>query len=219
MAEPELGGARLEHDDDAAEADRDRQRATPADPFAQHRDREDRDEQRRREDDRVGLRQRKGRECREGRGAGQERGRRAQRHPPRVSRPEIGVARVAHQHDGDDRKAEERAEEQQLERRVVAAQEFHHDVMGRVDREGEEREGRAAGVRTAEAEAHLSGVPGVPAGHRLASSAATIASPISEVVIGVPPSGPSRSGVRAPAASTVSMAVSRRVASSPWSNE
>ena len=57
----------------------------------------------------------------------------------------------------------------------------------------------------------------IPAGcdHRLASSAPRIASPISVVEIGVPPSGPRRSGVRAPWASTVSMAFSSRVASAP----
>ena len=55
--------------------------------------------------------------------------------------------------------------------------------------------------------------------YRLASSAARIASPISVVDIGLPPSGPIRSAVRAPLARTVSMAVSSRVASSPLSKE
>ena len=55
--------------------------------------------------------------------------------------------------------------------------------------------------------------------YRLASSAPMIASPISLVLIGVPPSGPSKSPVRAPWARTVSIAASRRSASAPWSYE
>lgn len=59
----------------------------------------------------------------------------------------------------------------------------------------------------------------VPAGapQRLASRAARIASPMPEVETGVAPSSPSRSAVRTPSASTVSMAFSRRSASAPWS--
>lgn len=51
--------------------------------------------------------------------------------------------------------------------------------------------------------------------YRLASSALRITSPICVVEIGVPPSSPIRSAVRAPSARTFSTALSRRVASSP----
>ena len=56
-------------------------------------------------------------------------------------------------------------------------------------------------------------------GHTLASSAARTASPIWVVDTGVPPSGPIRSAVRRPSASTFSTAFSNRVASSPLSKE
>ena len=62
-----------------------------------------------------------------------------------------------------------------------------------------------------------SGRSGLP--QRLASNAARIASPMPVVVTGVPPSGPIRSAVRTPSASTFSTAASTRAASSPIPNE
>jgi phosphate:Na+ symporter len=62
-------------------------------------------------------------------------------------------------------------------------------------------------------------LPAVPGDQRLAPSAATIASPISEVETGVPPAGPIRSAVRSPSASTASTAFSSRSASAPSSKE
>ena len=62
-------------------------------------------------------------------------------------------------------------------------------------------------------------LPAAPGDQRLAPSAATIASPISEVETGVPPSGPIRSAVRSPSASTASTAFSSRSASAPSSKE
>jgi phosphate:Na+ symporter len=62
-------------------------------------------------------------------------------------------------------------------------------------------------------------LPAVPGDQRLAPSAATIASPISVVETGVPPSGPIRSAVRSPSASTASTAFSSRSASAPSSKE
>ena len=54
---------------------------------------------------------------------------------------------------------------------------------------------------------------------RRASSAASTASPMPRVETGVPPSGPIRSAVRTPSASTCSTACSSRTASSPRSKE
>jgi phosphate:Na+ symporter len=62
-------------------------------------------------------------------------------------------------------------------------------------------------------------LPAAPGDQRLAPSAATIASPISEVETGVPPAGPIRSAVRSPSASTASTAFSSRSASAPSSKE
>ena len=55
--------------------------------------------------------------------------------------------------------------------------------------------------------------------YRLASSAAITAAPMSVVLTGVPPSGPIRSAVRTPSASTCSTAASTRAASAPRSKE
>jgi len=55
--------------------------------------------------------------------------------------------------------------------------------------------------------------------HKLESSALTTASPMSVVETGVPPSGPMRSAVRSPSASTFSTAFSSLSASAPWSKE
>ena len=103
-------------------------------------------QQRRREDDRVGLRQRQAREGVEDQAGRDHRRAGAQRRPPGMPRPEVAVDRIAHQHDGDDREAEQRREEDDLERRVALAEELHHHVVGRVDAEGGQREGGAAGV-------------------------------------------------------------------------
>ncbi len=82
---------------------------------------------------------------------------------------------------------------------------------------------RACATHTAKKKAHTGGGPfGIGqwrAAQRLASSAATMASPISVVEIGVSPSLPNRSAVRSPSASTFSTAFSTRVASSPMSKE
>jgi hypothetical protein len=137
MAEGELRCARTQHDEHADEADDDRPPAMDADPFAEDRDRKNRDEHRRGEEDCIDLGQRKGREGIEGAAGDEDRARRAQCHPPGMHRDERSARLVAHQHKGDQRERQERAEEHDLERREGATELLDEGVVRRI--EGERR--------------------------------------------------------------------------------
>src|SRR6056297_1399952 len=118
---------------------------------------------------------------------------------------------VTHQHDRGQWKTQQHAEEHDLDRGVGGPERLDEDVVCRKQSEGNQGQQRAFDIRR-------HGWPLLFV-YRLASSAATMASPISDVDIGVPSSGPIRSAVRAPSARTASIAASRRAASSPWSKE
>ena len=63
-----------------------------------------------------------------------------------MARAQVAVGPVADHHQRDQREARKRAEEHDLDRRVVAAEELHHRVVGGIDAEGEKRHKRAAQV-------------------------------------------------------------------------
>ena len=186
MAQADRHRAGAQHDQHADQAGQHRQPAPQPHPLAQDRDRQHGDQQGRGEQHRIDLRQRQHRKGVEGPGPGQHVGRHAQRDPPRMVRSQVARRLVLHQHHGDQRKAHQRAEEDDLERGVFDAQMLDDGIMRREKPEAQKRN-----QRTPEVVCHPHGRDGL----QIARTPARLAPTAGNAQSGLPSRGASRPAV------------------------
>ena len=125
----QLAEARPHHQQHAGEAGDDGRPAPRPDALAQHHHRQHRDEQRREEDQRIGLGQRDGGEGIDAAEAGDHAGRRAHLdHPGPLHAPEVAPALLARPRQDDRQGREAGDEEDDLEDRQLAAERLGEPV-------------------------------------------------------------------------------------------